>query len=150
MVRRSLRVGLWAALIVGAPFTLVQLWGGRFCSLAGQSPESGAGRALSVRPRVVVDSGLVLHRVAQFHERTQSPGAGTLDHAVAIPANGLLAYALIYGAFGLPPLDLLGAGLATTLVEHRHVHRGGLDSATRAGRSRNIACSGTFWRATGR
>jgi MATE family, multidrug efflux pump len=30
--------------------------------------------------------------------------------------NGLLAYALINGAFGAPRLDLLGAGLATTLV----------------------------------
>jgi MATE family multidrug resistance protein len=35
---------------------------------------------------------------------------------VAIPANGLLAYALIYGAFGLPALDLLGAGAATALI----------------------------------
>src|SRR5262249_1783181 len=34
----------------------------------------------------------------------------------AIPLNGLLAYALIYGAFGFPRLDLLGAGLATTSV----------------------------------
>ena len=34
----------------------------------------------------------------------------------AIPVNALLAYALIYGAFGLPRLDLLGAGLATTIV----------------------------------
>ena len=35
---------------------------------------------------------------------------------VAIPANALLAYSLIYGQFGLPRLDLLGAGIATTLV----------------------------------
>jgi MATE family multidrug resistance protein len=34
----------------------------------------------------------------------------------AIPANALLAYALIYGHFGMPKLDLLGAGIATTLV----------------------------------
>src|SRR5690606_18284696 len=34
----------------------------------------------------------------------------------AIPLNGLLAYALIFGAFGLPRLELLGAGVATTLV----------------------------------
>jgi MATE family multidrug resistance protein len=34
----------------------------------------------------------------------------------AIPVNALLAFALIDGAFGLPRLDLLGAGLATTLV----------------------------------
>jgi MATE family multidrug resistance protein len=35
---------------------------------------------------------------------------------VAIPLNGLLAYGLIHGAVGLPRLDLLGAGLATTVV----------------------------------
>src|SRR5258708_39788291 len=35
----------------------------------------------------------------------------------AIPLNALLAYALIYGAFGLPRLDLMGAGLATALVD---------------------------------
>ncbi len=35
---------------------------------------------------------------------------------IAIPANALLAYALIYGEFGLPRFDLLGAGLATTMV----------------------------------
>jgi MATE family multidrug resistance protein len=34
----------------------------------------------------------------------------------AIPINALLAYALIYGHYGLPRLDLLGAGLATTFV----------------------------------
>ena len=34
----------------------------------------------------------------------------------AIPVNAVLAYALIHGAFGLPRLDLLGAGLATTIV----------------------------------
>jgi MATE family multidrug resistance protein len=36
---------------------------------------------------------------------------------LAIPANGALGYALIHGAAGLPALDLLGAGLATTLVD---------------------------------
>ena len=36
---------------------------------------------------------------------------------VAIPVNAVLAYALIYGAFGLPALDLMGAGLATALVD---------------------------------
>jgi MATE family multidrug resistance protein len=34
----------------------------------------------------------------------------------AIPANALVAYALIFGAFGLPRLEVLGAGVATTLV----------------------------------
>src|SRR6202008_3065604 len=34
----------------------------------------------------------------------------------AVPANGLIAYALINGAVGLPRLDLLGAGIGTTIV----------------------------------
>ena len=38
------------------------------------------------------------------------------DAIAAVPVNGLLAYALINGAFGAPRLDLLGAGLATTFV----------------------------------
>ena len=44
----------------------------------------------------------------------------------AIPANALLAYVLIYGAFGLPRLELLGAGPCDHDREHRHVRRGGL------------------------
>ena len=34
----------------------------------------------------------------------------------AIPANAALVYLLIYGAWGLPPLGLFGAGLATTII----------------------------------
>jgi MATE family multidrug resistance protein len=34
----------------------------------------------------------------------------------AIPANAVLVYLLIHGAWALPPLGLFGAGLATTIV----------------------------------
>src|SRR4029078_4526097 len=34
----------------------------------------------------------------------------------AIPANALLVYLLLYGAFGLPELGLFGAGLATSIA----------------------------------
>ena len=44
------------------------------------------------------------------------PEPGLWITLAAIPINGLLAYALIYGAFGLPRLEMLGAGLATTMV----------------------------------
>ncbi len=40
MVRRALRVGLWAAVILGTPLTLVQLWGGELLVALGQSPEN--------------------------------------------------------------------------------------------------------------
>ena len=67
----------------------------------------------------------------------------------AIPLNALLAYALIYGAFGLPRLDLLGAGLATTSSTSRCASPPS-GSATRAGRSGSIACSAGSGGRTGR
>jgi MATE family multidrug resistance protein len=44
------------------------------------------------------------------------PEPGLWITLVAIPVNAFLAYALIHGEFGMPRLDLLGAGIATTLV----------------------------------
>ena len=45
-----------------------------------------------------------------FMGAVNRPEPGLWITLVAIPANTLLAYALIYGAFGLPRLELLGAG----------------------------------------
>src|SRR5262245_54222798 len=40
MVRRALRVGLWAAVILGVPLTVVQLWGDAMLRTLGQSHET--------------------------------------------------------------------------------------------------------------
>src|SRR3954470_24449739 len=40
MVRRALRVGLWASVILGVPLTIVQFWGGELLVALGQSRES--------------------------------------------------------------------------------------------------------------
>jgi MATE family multidrug resistance protein len=44
------------------------------------------------------------------------PEPGLWITLAAIPANALLVYALIYGEFGLPRLEMFGAGLGTTIV----------------------------------
>ena len=51
-----------------------------------------------------------------FMGAVNRPEPGLWITLAAIPANALLAYTLIYGQFGMPELDLLGAGLATTTV----------------------------------
>jgi MATE family multidrug resistance protein len=81
---------------------------------------------------------------------------GSLNHPepalaitlAAIPVNGLLAYALIHGALGLPRLDLLGAGLATTFV-NTAIAPAQSGFATPADRSRSIACSAASGMRTG-
>ena len=42
MVRRSLRMGLWAAVILGIPVNVAQLWGEGLLIAAGQEPETAA------------------------------------------------------------------------------------------------------------
>ena len=117
MVRRSLRVGLWAAVILGVPLTLAQLWGGELLVALGQSQENAAlaGRYLSGIAWCVIP-GWFFMALRNFMGAVNRPEPALWITLAAIPANALLAYALIYGVFGLPRLDLLGAGLATTLV----------------------------------
>jgi len=117
MVRRSLRVGLWAAVILGVPLTVAQLWGGELLVALGQSQENAAlaGRYLSGIAWCVIP-GWFFMALRNFMGAVNRPEPALWITLAAIPANALLAYALIYGEFGLPRLDLLGAGLATTLV----------------------------------
>ena len=117
MVRRSVRVGLWASVILGVPFTLAQLWGEDVLLALGQSRETAAlaqryldGFAWCLLPSFFF---IVLRN---FMGAVNRPEPGLWITLAAIPANTLIAYALIYGAFGLPRLDLLGAGVATSLV----------------------------------
>ncbi len=82
MVRRALRVGLWAAVMLGVPMTLVQFRGED--DPARARPGAGGGRAggslphghgLGHHPR------LDLHRPAQLHGRGEPARAGAVDHA---------------------------------------------------------------------
>src|SRR5215213_1851377 len=41
-VRRALRVGIWAAVIIAVPLTSVQMWGGELLVLLGQTREAAA------------------------------------------------------------------------------------------------------------
>lgn len=117
LVRRALRVGLWASLMLGIPLSVLQLWGKDILEMLGQSEDAAAlaarylqGLAWSLIP------GWWFIALRSFMGAVNRPQPALWIMLGAIPANAFLAYALIYGAFGLPQLDLLGAGLATTIV----------------------------------
>jgi MATE family multidrug resistance protein len=118
LVRRSLRVGLWAAVLLGIPVNVVQLvWGEDLLLAAGQSSETSAlaarylmGLTWSMLPAWCYIA------LRNFMGAVNRPEPALWITLAAIPINALLAYALINGAGGLPRLDLLGAGLATTIV----------------------------------
>jgi MATE family, multidrug efflux pump len=117
MVRRSLRVGLWAAVMLGVPVNVVQLWGEDILMAAGQSSETAAlaARYLASLTWSMIPAWCYI-ALRNFMGAVNRPEPAMWIAFTAIPLNGVLAYALIYGAFGLPRLDLLGAGLATTII----------------------------------
>lgn len=117
LVRRALRVGLWAAVMLGAPLSLLQLYGRELLIVLGQDDESSvlAARYLQGLAWCLVP-GWWFIALRGFMGAVNRPEPALWITLIAIPANALLAYALIYGAFGLPELDLLGAGIATTII----------------------------------
>lgn len=117
MVRRALRVGLWAAVLIGVPMTALQYMGEDILLALGQNDETArlAGRYLMGLGWCLVP-GWWFIALRGFMGAVNKPEPALWITLAAIPVNALLAYVLIYGAFGFPELDLLGAGVATTIV----------------------------------
>src|SRR5207237_1708810 len=117
MVRRALRVGLWAALLIALPVMMFPLRGEQILLALGQAPASAHlaqhylfGLAWGIAP------ALWFIAIRGFMGAVNRPAPVLWITLVAIPANGLLVYLLIHGAWGLPRLELFGAGLATAIV----------------------------------
>ena len=146
MVRRALRVGLWAVLIMGLPLTLVQLLGDRMLVLLGQSPETAAlaGRYLAGLCWSLMPAwGFMALR--NFMSSVNRPEPALWITLLAIPANGVLAYVLIHGGLGLPAMDLFGAGLASSVVSAATFIAATIVCCTRAP-FRKYRILGRFWR----
>jgi MATE family multidrug resistance protein len=116
-VRRVLRVGIWTSVMAGVPLTALQLWGTDILEQLGQTPENAAlaGRYLLGLGWCLIPAWVFM-AIRGFMGAVNRPEPALWITMVAIPANLVLAWALIYGELGLPRLDLLGAGIATTLV----------------------------------
>jgi multidrug resistance protein, MATE family len=117
MVRRALRVGLWAALLISLPIMVFPLYGEQILLALGQAPATAHlaqqylfGLVWGIAP------ALWFLAIRGFMGAVNRPEPGLWITLVAIPANGLLVYLLIHGEWGLPRLELFGAGLATTII----------------------------------
>ncbi|WP_234685949.1 MATE family efflux transporter [Bradyrhizobium monzae] len=117
MARRSLRMGLWASLVLSVPIVAFGLCGEQILLALGQDPEAVRlaqqyllGLAWGAAP------ALWFQVIRSFMGAVTRPEPVLWITLAAVPANALLVYLLMYGKLGLPRLDLFGAGLATTLV----------------------------------
>ena len=116
-VRRALRVGLWAALLISLPVMAFPIYGEAILRMLGQA-ETPARLAQQYLFGLVwgATPALWLLAIRGFMGALNRPQPVLWITLAAIPANALLVYLLIHGELGLPPLGLFGAGLAHTLV----------------------------------
>jgi MATE family multidrug resistance protein len=117
LVRRSLRVGLWAAFFIALPMMALSFRGEQILLALGQAPVAAhlaqqylLGLTWSILP------ALCFLAIRGFMSAVNRPEPILWITLAAIPANALLVYLLLYGAWGLPRLGLFGAGLATSIV----------------------------------
>jgi MATE family multidrug resistance protein len=117
MVRRALRVGLWAALLIALPLMALPFRGEQILRALGQEPTAARlaqqylfGLAWGILP------ALWFIAIRGFMSAVNRPEPVLWITLAAIPGNALLVYPLLYGAWGLPQLGLFGAGLATSIV----------------------------------
>jgi MATE family multidrug resistance protein len=117
IIRRALRVGMWAALIVALPLMALRFFAEQVLLMLGQSAAAShhaqeylAGLVWTILP------ALWFMAIRGFMSAINRPEPVLWITLAAIPANALLVYVLLFGAFGLPPLGLFGAGLGTSII----------------------------------
>ena len=146
LIRRALRTGLWAALLIALPIMAFPLRGEQILLALGQASVPARlaqqylfGLAWGVTP------ALWFLAIRGFMSAIHRPKPILWITLAAIPANAIMAYLLIYGELGLPRLELFGAGLATTIVNFGTFFAG-LWFATRRPPFRKYHVLGHFWR----
>lgn len=114
--RRSVRMGLWAVAIGALFLSLVYFWVEEFAIALGQ-PAITARLAepyvLALVPGLPFALGVVVLR--NFLAAINRARAPLIFIILTTFLNATLNYALIYGNFGMPRLELVGAGIASSI-----------------------------------
>ena len=116
-VRRTTRQGLWVGIVVAAITIPLVLQGERVFLTLGQAPDNAALAQSYLRHAVWLFCPalmfVVLRGLVSAHGHTAIILWITL---IGILVNALGNYALMFGHFGFPRLELRGAGISTTFV----------------------------------
>jgi MATE family multidrug resistance protein len=146
-VRRTVRQGLWLAVLVSIPIwiflwnaELVLLWMGQEPALAAQAGTYVRWLQWAVLPFY---GYIVLRSLISALER---PGWALAVVFAAVALNALLAWCLMYGHLGFPAMGIAGAGLATTLAS-TFMFTGLATVVSFEKRFRRYQIFGRFWRA---
>ncbi len=113
-IRIAVRMGLWTAVLTSLPLMAALLFARPILLFLHQEPDLAEGAAVFVSGIVVgLPFALAFQVLRSFSTALSRAVPPLLVIAVAIGWNALFDYVLIFGHFGLPPMGLLGAGIAS-------------------------------------
>lgn len=146
-VRRTVRQGLWLALIISVPLWLILWQTETILLLMGQQPHLAheAGRYMhTLQWSILPFYGYIVLR--SFVTAFERPGWATIVVVFAVAFNALADWCLMFGKLGLPALGIVGAGVATTL-SNVLMFTGLAIVVLREKQFRRYRLFGRFWRA---
>jgi MATE family multidrug resistance protein len=113
-VRAVVRMGFWSVAIVSLPLIVLLLFTKDVMLLLGQQPAlaAGAGR-FTAALCVGLPFSLFYQVLRNFSTALGRPNAPMVVMALGIAFNFIGDYALIFGHFGLPRLELVGAAISS-------------------------------------
>ncbi len=147
LVRRTVRQGLWVATAIAMPAIAILAGSETILLFLGQQPDLSlqASRYIGVTMWGLLPA-LWLIALRGFVSALGRPQPVMWVMIGGVALNALFDYVLIFGHFGLPALGLVGAGIASTLV-NTMMFAALLAFAVWARPFRRYAILGRLWRA---
>ncbi|MFP4125362.1 MAG: MATE family efflux transporter [Alphaproteobacteria bacterium] len=116
-VRRAVRQGLWVTAVVTVPPALALAFSAPLLQSLGQTPAVAADAEAYLRAAALgLPFAAFTMALRGFVTSFGHTRAVLAVMAAAVVVNALSNYALMFGHFGLPRLELVGAGISSTLV----------------------------------
>jgi MATE family multidrug resistance protein len=116
-IRRATRMAIWLAVISGLGGMALCAFAEPFMLLTGQEPQIArlAGEYMAVLLFSLIPM-LIANVLRNFVSALGRPIFATMITAGGIGVNGIANYAFIFGNFGAPRLELVGAAIATVIT----------------------------------
>ena len=117
VVRRVVRQGLWVTIVLTLPALLVFRYAADILGALGQPAETLAHADAYMSTLMwTLPPAIAFAVLRNFVSALNRPMPALWVMLSGVPINAFLDYALIFGNFGFPRLELVGAGIATSSV----------------------------------
>ncbi|HUV32362.1 MAG TPA: MATE family efflux transporter [Devosiaceae bacterium] len=116
-IRRTVRQGFWAAILLSVVIVPVLYAAPMIFAALGQAPGTVAGASLFIAYAAwSVPPALLFMVLRSFIAAKGNSGVILAITLTAVALNALFNYALVFGNFGMPRLELMGSGISTSLT----------------------------------